>query len=114
MYAIMTIGYPYLDESSQPIRFWANKYKTKFGDDPSTYSAGAYEAMDIFIQAAQKAGPNLTTDSFIKAVEGLGKIPPDFFGSTEMQFTPTQRLGSTQSRLSQIQDGRWKIVSGYR
>ena len=113
-YAVMTIGFPYLDEASQPIRFWANKYKTKFGDDPSTYSAGGYQAIDIFIRAAQKAGPNLTTDSFIKAVEGLGKIAPDFFGSPEFVFTPKQRLGSGQSRLSQIQDGRWKVVSGYR
>jgi len=114
MYAVMTTAYPYLDEASQPVRFWANKYKTKFGDDPSTYSSGGYEAMEMFILAAQKAGPNLTTDSFIKAVEGLGKIPPDMFGSAEMHFTPTQRLGSAQSRLSQIQDGRWKVVSGYR
>ena len=28
-------------------------------------------------------------------------------------FTPTKRLGSDLSRLSQIQDGRWKVVSDY-
>jgi branched-chain amino acid transport system substrate-binding protein len=114
LYAVMTIPFPYLDEASQPIRFWANKYKTRFGDDPSTYSAGGYQAIDLFIRAAQKAGPNLTTDSFIKAVEGLGTIEPDFLGSPPMRFSPTQRLGSTQSRLAQIQDGRWKTVSNYR
>ncbi|MDO9484033.1 MAG: ABC transporter substrate-binding protein, partial [Hydrogenophaga sp.] len=27
-YAVMTVQNPYLDEASQPIRFWANKYKT--------------------------------------------------------------------------------------
>ncbi|MDP3825599.1 MAG: ABC transporter substrate-binding protein, partial [Polaromonas sp.] len=30
LYATMTVQNPYLDEASQPIRFWANKYKTKF------------------------------------------------------------------------------------
>ena len=29
VYATMTVQNPYLDETSQPIRFWANKYKTK-------------------------------------------------------------------------------------
>jgi branched-chain amino acid transport system substrate-binding protein len=114
LYAVMTIPFPYLDEASQPIRFWANKYKTRFGDDPSTYSAGGYQAIDLFIRAAQKAGPNITTDSFIKAVESLGTIEPDFFGSPAFSFTAQKRLGSAQSRLSQIQDGRWKVVGNYR
>ena len=35
------------------------------------------------------------------------------FGSPEMKFSPTKRLGNDLSRLSQIQDGRWKVVSDY-
>ena len=35
LYAAMTAQHPYLDEASQPIRFWANKYKTKFNEDPT-------------------------------------------------------------------------------
>ena len=30
LYATHTAQHPYLDEASQPIRFWATKYKTKF------------------------------------------------------------------------------------
>lgn len=41
-------------------------------------------------------------------------IPPDIFGSAEMTFSPTKRLGSSATRLSQITDGRWKVVSDYR
>jgi branched-chain amino acid transport system substrate-binding protein len=40
-------------------------------------------------------------------------IPPDIFGTTEMTFSPTKRLGSNASRMSQIVDGRWKVTSGY-
>jgi branched-chain amino acid transport system substrate-binding protein len=40
-------------------------------------------------------------------------IPPDIFGSAEMTFSPTKRLGSNATRLSQLQDGRWKVVSDY-
>jgi branched-chain amino acid transport system substrate-binding protein len=40
-------------------------------------------------------------------------IPPDFFGGAEQTFTATKRLGNDASRLSQIQDGKWKTVSEY-
>ena len=112
LYATMTVQNPYLDESSQPIRFWANKYKTKFNEDPAVFSVYGYSVIDAFIRAAQKAGPNLTTDSFIKAMDSM-TIPPDIFGSAESTFTATKRLGSDASRISQIQDGKWKVVSEY-
>ena len=65
IYATMTVQNPYTDEQSQPLRFWANKYKTKFNEDPTVFSVYGYVIVDSFIKAAQKAGPNLTTDSFI-------------------------------------------------
>ena len=113
-YAVSTHHFPYTDLDNQQLRHWANKYKTRFGEDPSTYSTGGYSTIDTFIKAAQKAGPNLTTDSFVKAMEAMGEIPADFFGTPPLSFSPTKRLGSTLSRLSQIQDGRWKVVSDLR
>jgi branched-chain amino acid transport system substrate-binding protein len=112
LYATMTVQHPYLDEASQPIRFWATKYKTKFNEDPTVFSVYGYDIIDMFIKAAQKAGANLTTESFIKAMDTL-VVPADIFGSAELTFGPQKRLGSEMSRLSQIQDGRWKPVSGY-
>ena len=112
MYATMTVQHPYLDEASQPIRFWANKYKTKFNEDGTVFSVYGYVIIDALIRAAQKAGPNLSTETFIKAMDTM-VIPADIFGSTESSFSPTKRLGSDLSRLSQIQDGKWKVVSDY-
>jgi branched-chain amino acid transport system substrate-binding protein len=112
MYATMTVQNPYLDEASQPLRFWANKYKTKFNEDPTVFSAYGYVIMDLFIRAAQKTGPGLNTDSFVKAMDTM-TVPPDIFGTPEQKFTPTKHLGSDASRLSQLQDGKWKIVSDY-
>jgi branched-chain amino acid transport system substrate-binding protein len=112
LYATMTVQNPYLDEASQPIRFWANKYKTKFNDDPTVFSVYGYNIVDIFANAAQKAGSNLTTESFIKAMDTMS-IPSDIFGSAPATYSPTKRLGSDASRLSQITDGKWKVVSDY-
>lgn len=66
----------------------------------------------IFAKAAQKVGTNLPTESFIKAMDTM-VIPPDMFGSAEAPYSPTKRLGSDASRLSQITDGKWKPVSEY-
>jgi len=110
IYATMVVQNPYTDEASQPIRFWANKYKTKFNEDPAVFSAYGYTMIDIMIQAAQKAGPQLTTESFVKAMNGL-TVPSDIFGTPKLTYTATKRLGSEVSRLSQIQDGKWKPVA---
>ena len=112
LYATMTVQHPYLDDASQPIRFWATKYKTKFNEDPTVFSVYGYLAIDNFIRAASKAGASLTTDSFIKAMDTM-VVPPDFFGSAEMTFSPTKRLGSNASRLSKLEDARWKVVTEY-
>jgi branched-chain amino acid transport system substrate-binding protein len=112
MYATMSVQNPYLDEASQPLRFWANKYKTKFNEDPTVFSAYGYTMIDILIQATQKAGPALTTDSFIKSMDSM-TVAPDIFGAPKLTYTAQQRLGSDLSRLSQIQDGKWKVVSDY-
>jgi len=112
LYATMTVQHPYLDEASQPIRFWAAKYKTKFNEDPTVFSVYGYNIIDAFIQAANKAGPNLTTDSFVKAMDSMS-YPADMFGSAPSNFTASKRLGSDLSRLSQIKDGKWVVVSDY-
>jgi branched-chain amino acid transport system substrate-binding protein len=112
LYATMTVQHPYLDEASQPIRFWANKYKTKFNEDPTVFSVYGYSVVDAFIRAAQKAGTALTTESFIKAMDTMA-IPSDIFGSAPSSFSATKRLGSNLSRLSQITDGKWKVISEY-
>ena len=112
LYATSTVQNPYTDDASPAISFWAKKYKTKFNEDPTVFSVYGYNIVDTFAVAAGKAGANLSTESFIKAMDTM-RIPPDIFGSAEATFSPTKRLGSDASRLSQITDGKWKPVSEY-
>ena len=112
LYATMTVQNPYLDSASQPLRFWATKYQTKFNEEPTVFSVYGYAAVDNFITAAQKAGPNLTTESLVKALETT-TFPTDIFGSPEIKFGPNKRQGSDLSRVSQIVEGKWKVISEY-
>jgi branched-chain amino acid transport system substrate-binding protein len=112
LWGMHTAAHPYMDEANDKVRFWASKYKTKFNEDPTVFSAYGYTIIDSFAIAAQNAGPNLTTDSFVKAMETT-KFAPDLFGSPPMAFGPKLRLGNDQSRMAQIQNGRWVSVTGY-
>ncbi len=112
LYAMHTAAQPYTDTTDEKIRFWSNKYKTKFSEDPTVFSAYGYAIIDTFAIAARAAGPNLTTDTMVKSLE-TNKIPGDMFGSPPFQFTSTKHLGNDQSRMSQIQNGRWTKVTDY-
>ena len=97
--------------NSQPIRFWANKYKTKFNEDPTVFSVYGYNDHRPVRAAAAKAGPNLTTDSFIKAMDIDDSSPT--CSAPPSKLHRDQAPGQRPSRLSQIQDGKWKSVSEY-
>ncbi len=111
-YAASTAQFPYMDDPSQPVRRWAAKYKTQFNEDPSTISVFGYTTISVFANAMRDAGDRPTTSKFIRSMEVV-KIPADMFGAPALKFTPTRRLGSDESRLSQIQDGRWNVVIDY-
>ena len=113
LYAVMFSRVAYLDDSSEPVRRWANKYKTLFNEEPGVYSSFGYIGVDVLGRALNRAGPNLTTDSFIKAAEAL-HVPMDMFGTPELKFGPGKHLGSDKARLSQMQNGRWNVVLDYK
>ncbi len=112
LYAMHTTAQPYADTTDDKIRFWSAKYKTKFNEDPTVFSAYGYSIMDIFVTAARVAGPNLTTDTFIKAME-THAFPGDMHGMPPLKFSATKRLGNEKSRMAQIQNGRWVTVTEY-
>ncbi len=113
LYVAMMLAFPYVDDATPSVRSWATKYQSKWGEDPTGLSTYGYTIIDGFARAAHKAGPRLDTDAFVKAMESI-TIPADLFGGPELSFGPTKRLGSAATRLSQLVDGRWRVVSDYR
>jgi len=112
LYATMTAQIPYPDDPNPGVRRWVSKYKTQYNEDPSTISVFGYTTINVFANAMRDAGERPNTSKFIRAMEVM-KIPGDMFGSPPLKFTPTRRLGSDDSRMAQVQDGRWKVVSEY-
>jgi branched-chain amino acid transport system substrate-binding protein len=112
LYSVMAAQQPYDDDASPPLRRWAQKYRTVYGESPTVFSVYGYSIADVLVRALDKAGPNLSTETLDKAIEST-RFPADMFGTPELTFSATNHLGSTEVRLSQIQDGRWKVVVDY-
>ena len=112
LYATFQTGVPYMDDPSKNVRDWGARYKAKFNEDPGLFAAYAYMAMDLFYRAAEKAGPNLTTESLANAFETIS-FPRDMFGSPEFKFSKTDHLGNKRSRMGQIQNGKWVAITDY-
>lgn len=111
-YAANTVNNPYLDDASRNVREWAQRYKTKFKEDPAVFSAYGYQVIELFRQIADKAGPSLTVDSFIGTLESFSSTR-DMFGADAMTFSKTKHLGSNRARLSQIVNGKWTPITDY-
>jgi branched-chain amino acid transport system substrate-binding protein len=109
LYGVSISSIPYADDESKEVRDWAASYKARFNEDPAVFSTYGYYYMDAFVQAAQKAGRNLTVDSYVAALENLS-IPTSIFGSPPLKFSKTDHLGLHGMRISQIQNGRWVVV----
>ncbi len=111
-YSTNTVNNPYMDDASKNVREWAVRYKDKFKEDPAVFSVYGYQVIELFARIAEKAGPNLTVDTFINTLEKFS-IPRDMFGADEMSFSKTKHLGSNRARLSQIVNGKWTPITDY-
>lgn len=111
-YSTFQVSVPYLDDASKNLREWGAKYKAKYGEDPSVFSAYGYSMIDMFGRTAGKAGPNLTVEGLVNALETT-PYSRDMFGSPEYRFSTTSHLGNGKSRIGQIQNGKWVAVSDY-
>ena len=112
LYGIPLLPHPYPDPKNKALTDWISAYKQRFNADPNYYTVVAYISADMFIEAAQKAGPTLTSDSFAAALEGL-KRQPDHFGTPSYSFSKSDHLGTRAARVDQIRNGRWEKVTDY-
>jgi branched-chain amino acid transport system substrate-binding protein len=111
-YSACTINYPYEDDKSEKVRAWFASYKDKYKEDPTVLSAYGYQLTGLFIEAANKAGKDLNSETLAKSLSTL-HVPGDFLGGDEQKFSPTRHIGSDRAMLCQIVDGKWKSVSEY-
>ncbi|HET7883135.1 MAG TPA: ABC transporter substrate-binding protein [Acetobacteraceae bacterium] len=100
--------YVYPDDPRPAVQAFAKAYKARYNRDPNFHGEVGYTAATLVLMALDKAGKDLTVDSFIKAMESIHDYT-DIFGS-QLSFGPDQHHGSTRSFLTVVHEGRWVPV----
>jgi branched-chain amino acid transport system substrate-binding protein len=100
--------YVYPDDPNPAVQAFAKEYKSRFGRDPNFHGEVGYTAANLVVLGLQRAGRDLTVDSFIKAMESIHDYK-DIFGSV-LSFGPNQHHASTKSFLTVVKNGRWVPV----
>ncbi len=109
-YAMVPALYAYPDDPRPAVQAFAKEFKAKFGIEPNFHGEVGYAAAQLVLIGLDRAGPNLTTDSFIKAMESI-KDYHDIFGGPAMGFSATNHQASSKSFLTVVHNGRWVPVS---
>jgi len=86
-------------------------YRDRYSADPGFQAALGYTFADLFIAAADRAGRDLTADTFVSALEAQKGYRDPFGSGPVIEFGPEKRLGTNAAFLSRVVDGKWKKVS---
>ncbi len=107
-YCMTPALYAYPDDPRPAVQEFAKNFKARYGRDPNFHGEVGYTAAHLVLLGLERAGKDLTLDSFLKGMESISSYK-DIFGS-EFSFGPDQHHGSTKSFLTVVKDGRWVPV----
>jgi branched-chain amino acid transport system substrate-binding protein len=108
-YSMSPAPYRYPDDPRPAVHTFATKFKQTYGFDVNYLGEAGYTAATFTIAALEKAGRDLTTDSFIAAVESM-KDWRDIFDGPPLSLSADNHHASNQSFLSVVKDARWTPV----
>lgn len=114
LYAVHETPTPYRDDPANTslLNDWLDRYKARFNEDADLWSVTGYLIVDVFAKAAERAGKNLTTDSFVASMEAE-PYPRTYLGNPDFSWSSTNHLGNNKVKLALISNGRWVSDSNW-
>ena len=106
LYAMGLTDMPYRDTLTPTAQAWFDRYKDRFKSDPNMGAVYGHVAADLTLVGLDKAGKDLTLDSFVKGLESI-KSYRDIFNGPEASFGPDKHQGASSSFLAVVKGGRW-------
>ena len=88
---------------------WTTKYVEQFGEQPAPQSVIGYVIGDLIVRSLEQAGPDLTLDKFLAALESVESYQ-DAFGSPTLTLSPTKHQAGDFLNLYQVSDQKWQVV----
>ncbi|MCB1363832.1 MAG: ABC transporter substrate-binding protein [Rhodobacteraceae bacterium] len=112
LYAGAMTPIPYADTASPEVLAWIDRYKAKFDAEPNVQAVVGYIIIETAAVGMQNAGPDLTPDTLAAGIERIMDYR-NIFGTAPLSFSPTDHLGSRQTFLAQVRNGRWVPLTGF-
>jgi branched-chain amino acid transport system substrate-binding protein len=110
LYAMGLTDMPYRDTLSPMAQAWFDRYKDKYKAEPNIGAVYGHVAADLTVTGLDKAGKELTLDSFVKGLESIRGYR-DIFNGPEANFGPDKHQGANSSFLAVVKGGRWVRVT---
>ena len=110
LYAMGLTDMPYRDTLSPMAQAWFDRYKDKYKVEPNIGAVYGHVAADLTVTGLDKAGKDLTLDSFVKGLESIRGYR-DIFNGPEANFGPDKHQGANSSFLAVVKGGRWVRVT---
>ena len=85
LYAMGLTDMPYRDTLGPSAQSWFDHYKERFKAEPNIGAVYGYVAADVAVLGLDRAGPNLTVDSFINGLESIRNYH-DIFNGPEVNY----------------------------
>jgi ABC-type branched-subunit amino acid transport system substrate-binding protein len=110
-HGLRTASYPVGPRHHRGEHLFANLMARTYGDtNPGTHSRIGYAAAQLVVEGLRRAGPELTREGLIAALEGLqdwtgGLLPP-------ISYSATDHRGLTTLALQRAVNGRWVVEKG--
>jgi branched-chain amino acid transport system substrate-binding protein len=105
---------PYLPGSKAPdmVKWeaaWKKEYPNAPSGRPNNFDLLAYGDMYVLAEGMKRAGPNLTTDSLIRALEGIQNYRVGAV-ATPRTFSTKHHIGNLALVPMVVKDGQWEPV----
>src|SRR5213593_1839241 len=110
LFAMGLTDMPYRDTLSPLAQGWFDRYKERYKADPNIGAVYGHVAADLTVLGLEKAGADLTLDSFVKGLESIRGYR-DIFNGPEASFGPDKHQGANSSFLAVVKAGRWVRVT---
>lgn len=96
--------YPDTEENEDSIR-WFENFQERFNAIPDVAAMEGYRGADLVVKALDIAGPDITRENFIEALESINDYTDPW--GYKLSFSPENHNGLKVTGLSQVQNGRW-------
>ncbi|MGI9272085.1 MAG: ABC transporter substrate-binding protein [Woeseiaceae bacterium] len=88
---------------------WAERYVDIFGEEPAPQSVIGYVIGDLVVRSLEQAGPGVTLEKVLAALDSVDKYE-DAFGGPTLTLSPTKHQAGDFLNMYQVVDRKWAVV----